>query len=269
MSSTIASLGMYDHPAQRAANDAVWAAVSARLRARGIDAPDQLDRSRPVDAIWRDPDLLFAQTCGFPLVTDRTLALQVVAIPIYTAPDCAGGRHVSYVIARSAEGNAPLGAFRNRRAAINARTSNSGYNLFRATIAPLAGGEPFFGGVVETGSHRASVEAVRTGAADIAAIDAISFAVFHRYEPASVAGLRIVAITPESPTLPFVTARATAPETVAALREALFATLADPALEAARDALFLTNAVPGDLDRYAAIREIEAGAVAAGYPDLR
>lgn len=32
MSGPVASLGMYDHPGQRAANDALWAAIARHLR---------------------------------------------------------------------------------------------------------------------------------------------------------------------------------------------------------------------------------------------
>ena len=268
MSRAVASLGMYDHPAQWAANDQLWTALATRLRARGIDAPDQLDRSRTVEAIWRDSNLLFGQTCGYPLVTDAGLALQVIGIPVYDAPDCAHGRHVSYLVARKAD-DGPLATFRDRRAAINARNSNTGYNLFRATVAPLAQDGWFFGDVVETGSHRASVEAVGAGAADIAAIDAVSFATLRRFDPGAVSGLRIIGVTPYTPALPFVTARSTPTETVAALQEALSYVIANPALVAARAKLFLADVIPSGPEPYARVRALERAAVDAGYPILQ
>ena len=49
-------------------------------------------------------------------------------------------------------------------------------NLFRAAIAPLAGGRPFFSEVIVTGSHAASLEAVADGnAPGLAAIDCVTF----------------------------------------------------------------------------------------------
>lgn len=268
MSGAVASLGMYDHPAQQAANDQLWTALATRLRARGIDAPDRLDRMRTVEAIWRDPKLLFGQTCGYPLVTDAALALHVIGIPAYDAPDCAHGRHVSYLVARRAD-DGPLATFRNRRAAINAPNSNTGYNLFRATVAPLAQDGRFFGDVVETGSHRASVEAVGAGAADIAAIDAVSFAALRRFDPDAVSGLRVIGVTADTPALPFVTARSTPEETIVALREALADVIADPALVEARAKVFLADVIPSGPETYARVRALECAAVEAGYPILR
>ncbi|WP_242140248.1 PhnD/SsuA/transferrin family substrate-binding protein [Sphingomonas sp. TREG-RG-20F-R18-01] len=269
MSTPVASLGMYDHPAQHAANDRLWSALAHRLVARGIAAPRQLDRARSVEAIWRDPRLLLAQACGYPLVTDPRLALRVVGIPVYDVPDCGIGTHLSYLIGRREDAPAGLAAYRARRAAINARTSNSGHNLFRAAIAPLARDGRFFAGVVETGSHRASVAAVRDRIADIAAIDAVSYAALCRFEPAAVDGLRIVARTAASPALPFVTARSTPIETVAALRIALADMIGDPALARARDALFLKDVLPAGVERFAAVRTLEDDAIAAGYPVLQ
>ena len=58
----VASLGMYDHPAQHRANDLLWAAIARTLREDGVDGvPDALDRTRDVHALWRDPGLLFGQ----------------------------------------------------------------------------------------------------------------------------------------------------------------------------------------------------------------
>lgn len=255
MSGAVASLGMYDHPAQRWANDALWQAITARLAARGVAAPDALDRDRPVEAIWRDPRLLLAQCCGYPLVTDPALALRVVAVPHYAVPDCAPGRHASRVLVRADDPATTLAGLRGRRAAVNALSSNTGANLFRAALA----GEPLdrvFAALVETGSHRASAAAVRDGVADVAAIDAVTYAALARDEPDAVAGLRQLALTRSSPALPFVTARATPPALVAALRDALHAAVHDPALARARTALFLADVAPASVHRYVALRAL-------------
>lgn len=265
----IASLGMYDHPAQRWANDAIWSALVARLRARDIAAPATLDRERPVEEVWHAPDLLLAQCCGYPLVADTSLDLRVVAVPRYDVPGCTPGCHNSRLVVREADGARDLAAFRGRIAAINAPLSNTGANLFRDMLADVADAAPFFAAVVTTGSHRQSALAVRTGAADIAAIDAITYAALERYEPEALAGLRTIAVTRPSPTLPFVTARATPMETVAALRSALAEVVSDPRLAEARAALFLSDIVPSGGHRYAALLALARDAGARGYPELR
>ncbi|MFN3674428.1 MAG: phosphate/phosphite/phosphonate ABC transporter substrate-binding protein [Sphingomonas pseudosanguinis] len=265
----IASLGMYDHPAQRWANDALWSALAARLRHRGIDAPPTLEHGQPVETIWRAPDLLLAQCCGYPLVADDRLDLRVVAVPHYDAPDCTPGRHVSRIVVRAEDRARTLTEFRGRIAAINAPLSNTGANLFRDVLADVADAAPFFSAVITTGSHRQSALAVQAGTADIAAIDAVTHAALERYEPAALAGLRTIALTRASPTLPFVTARKTPMAVVAALRSALVELVRDPALTPARAAVFLSDIVPAGGHRYTALVGLARKAEARGYPALR
>jgi len=252
----VASLGMYDHPGQRAANDALWAAIAEHLRRHGIAAPPALDRGRSVEAIWRNPALLFAQCCGYPLVADAELALRVVAVPHYAVPNCPPGRHFSRILVRADDPAATLAAFAGGTVAINAPLSNTGANLLQAAVAQVAPPDDFFGATITTGSHRASIDAVASGRADIAAIDAVTHAVIARDEPSALAGLRELAMTPLAPNLPFVTAWATPPSVVTALRRALDAVMRDPALAQARAALFLTAVEPASVHRYVALRRL-------------
>lgn len=269
MRTGIASLGMYDHAGQREANDRLWAGIARILRDRGITCvPDRLERGRSVQDNWHDPDLLFGQICGFPLITDSSLALRVLALPVYDASGCGDGLHRSFLVTRRGDATT-LDAYRHRRAAINDRQSNTGMNLFRATIAPLASGGVFFNEVRETGSHRQSLGAIVMGDADIAAIDAVSLAAIVRAEPELKASLQTIGTTLDSFTPPFVTARTTSIETVAALRMALADVAADPGLAEVRAALFLKDIIPAGVDRYAPLRALEIDAASAGYPELR
>ncbi len=271
MTLRIASLGMYDHPAQQGANDRLWAGIAAALRESGVgDVPDRLDRTRPVQAIWRDPALLFGQACGYPLLADSTLALRVLAFPVYApGPVHAAEESGSVVVARRDDPRTALSDFRGARAAINDRQSNTGMNLFRATLAPIAWEAAVFARVIETGAHRASIAAIVAGEADIAAIDVVTLAALARFEPALTDALKTVARSPASPTLPFVTAASTDADTVVALRRALDRVIADPALEQARATLFLAGVVPGDTATLAPLARLATDAARAGYPDLR
>lgn len=269
MTRLIASLGMYDHPRQYDANDAIWVALARALHRRGVDAPLALDRSRSVDQVWRDPNLLFGQACGYPLVSEPDLALRVIGVPVYDVPDCEPGQHLSYIVTRRDDSAPALRNYLGRRAAINSPRSNTGFNLFRSAVADLAEGRPFFGEVIETGSHRASISALIWGDADVAAIDAVTFAALRRFEPEVMVGLRILAKTPASPAPPFVTSLDTDRATVAALRTALAEIVADQALAAARDTLFLSDILPASVHRFGVLRHLERDAVAAGYPLLQ
>ena len=86
--SRIAALPMYDLPELRAANDTLWQAVAAGLVDHGIEGvPLGLTRGGPLLTLWRDPRLLLAQSCGYPLETSLRDAVKVVAIPRYRAQD--------------------------------------------------------------------------------------------------------------------------------------------------------------------------------------
>src|SRR3954451_6940994 len=243
----IAALPMYDLPEIQEANDKLWRSVARRLRACGVaGVPASLSRDMPdLSALWRDPRLLLAQTCGYPLVTGLGRAVRLVAVPIYDFPGCTGWKHRSFIIAAAAAQARPLAGFRGTVCAVNGFDSNSGMNLLRAAVAPLAEGAPFFAGILETGSHPASLEAVADGRAALAAIDCVTHGHLARHRPALVARTRIVGQTPASPNLPMITPGTTSPEALAALRDALAETAMDPGFEPARRALGLTGlAVP-------------------------
>ena len=264
-----ANLGMYDPPWLRAANDALWAGVAARLREAGLgDVPDGLDRDRPLGAIWRDGNLLLAQTCGYPLVTALAGAVTVAAAPRYDLPGCEGASHRSVLVVPAASPFQKLEDLRGRTAAINGRDSNTGMNLLRAMIAPLSGGRPFFRAVTETGGHLASMAEVAGGTADLAAIDCVTFGLARRHCPALVAGVRVIGETLPGPALPFVTRGGASRDEIAVLREALAAAIADPALLDATRALGLLGVEAATNEDYAVLLRYEREAASAGYPHL-
>lgn len=265
----IASLGMYDLPCLQAATDSLWTAIAARLRANGVaGVPDRLDRDRGLGDIWRDETLLLAQTCGYPLMTALQGIVQVVAAPVYDLPGCAGAWHRSVLVVPAASPFQTLGALRGRRAAINNADSNTGMNLLRRAIAPLAEGRPFFAEVIETGAHLASVERVTRGEADLAAIDCVTFGLTLRHRPALLAGVRVIGETAPSPTLPFVTRRGASHDEIALLRDAIAAAAADPRLSDATHALGLLGVQSATAADYEVLADYEREAAAAGYPAL-
>jgi len=264
----IAVLPMYDFPWVAAANDALWTTISARLGEAGVRAPAKLTRGGDLAALWRDPSLVFGQTCGYPYATGLKDAVTLIATPEYSFPGCEGASHRSFIIARVSDARRSLSEFKGSTAAVNGYDSNSGMNLFRAAIASVAGGAPFFSSIVAAGSHEASIEAAADGQADLASIDCVSFALIERGRPDLIERVAIVAESLLSPGLPFIASARLGRETIEAVREALLAALADPNLAEARAALGLTGArvmTPADYDR---VLEIGRGAAAAGYPRL-
>ncbi len=264
-----ASLGMYDFPWLEAANDALWAALATRLRARGIaGVPDRPDRARALREIWRDERLLLAQTCGYPFVTELRGAVTYVATPCYAAPGCAGAWHRSLVVVAEGSPARDLAALRGARVAVNGFDSNSGMNLLRALVAPLAAGGRFFGEVVVTGAHLASLAAVAGGRADLAAVDCVTHAHARRHRPDLLADTRVLAETGTTPALPLVTCGGAPAGEVAALREALAEVAADPALERVRAGLLVAGFRVLPEDAYERVTALEREAASAGYPAL-
>jgi ABC-type phosphate/phosphonate transport system substrate-binding protein len=264
----IAILPMYDFPWTAAANDALWAAISARLAEAGVQSPTRLTRGGELAVLWRHPALIFGQTCGYPYASGLKDAVTLIAAPEYSFPGCEDASHRSFIIRRARDSRCLLKEFRGAVAALNAHDSNTGMNLFRGMIAPIAGGPAFFSSTVVTGSHEASVAAVDNGEADLASIDCVSFALLKRGRPELMERVAIVAESPLLPCLPFIASASLPAMTIAAVHKALIAAVADPDLAETRAVLGLTGAraaTPADYDR---VMEIERDARVAGCARL-
>jgi ABC-type phosphate/phosphonate transport system substrate-binding protein len=267
MGALVASLGMYDYPFVAEANQRLWRAIGAYLGAAGIAVPEALDPAEPRE-VWADPRLLFGQTCGYPFIKTLRGRVSLIATPIYSFDGCEGPNYCSFVVASAKSQGRSLAGFEGSRAALNARDSNSGMNLLRALLAPIARGRPMFSEVVVTGSHAASLAAVADGSADIAAIDCVSFALLRKSRPELFEGVAVIGRTQSTPGLPFVINAELGKSLAAAVRVALFAVLNDPALAEARATIGLKGAAILSESEYDKIAEVERGAVALGYPEL-
>ena len=267
----IAGLPMYDLPTLRWAQDAFWHLLAEALRAEGFEeVPGDLTRPNDLEAFWRAPDLLFGQTCGYPLMTKLAGQVRVLATPIYDAPGCEGHLYCSHIVARAADAGRTLADFLDRRAVINGWDSHSGMNALRHSFAPLAEGRArCFAEVLVSGSHRGSMEKVADGQADIAAIDCITYATVTAAEPSLTERLQILASSRRVPGLPFITKGAASDEELLRLRRALRVALADPAGAEVRQALLLAGAVDTNEDEYQAILDMEREAAALDYAELR
>lgn len=137
--SYIAALPMYDWPERRHEVDAEWAQIRDRLRAAGIDAPENLARCNAdmpavpgglrdgegnviapdpatlrqdeldLPTLWRHPGLLLAQTCWGPMERGLSGHVQLVGQPDYSAFEGGQGEFYSSVILMRA-GNVPESA---------------------------------------------------------------------------------------------------------------------------------------------------------------
>ncbi len=260
---------MYDFEDLHAAHDQLWAAIAARLRTRiSGSVPDGLTRTAELLPAWRDPRLLLGQTCGYPLVTELNQTVRLVLTPIYTAPGCDGAWHRSAVIVRADDHFADLEGLRGRRCALNGWDSNTGMNLLRAMVAPLARSDRFFGEIIVSGSHHRSLSLVAAGEADVASIDCVTLAHLTRIDPALTARTRILDWTMPSPGLPMITSATNDDATLEALRAAVTDVFHDSALTETRAVLLLAGYEILTPETYGAISRLQALAAGHGYPCL-
>jgi len=260
---------MYDLLGLEAATDALWAGMARAFRAEGVqDVPDRLTRGDDALALWTARDLLFSQTCGYPLTHALVGRVSLVATPIYGCPGCGGGLYRSEILVRAGDPAAGIADLRGRRAAVNGGDSQSGYSALRHAVADLAEAGRFFGAVTFTGSHRGSMQEVASDAADVCAIDCVTFNLLRHTEPDLVRRLRVLASSATAPALPYITRRDATEDDLKRLRAGLTRACGDPALAEVRALLLLEGIVVMPLSAYDRMLEMESAARAAGYPQL-
>ena len=248
-----AGLPMYGEVEFRPAVQRWWSGLAGHLKAQGVSGvPDRLTWPEDRYGQWRAPGLLFSQTCGYPLVNRLAADVKLVATPHFSAPGCHGPRYASHVVVREADPARGVGDLRGARLAVNGEDSYSGCHVWRHLLPAGEGVQTFFGEIVATGSHRASIRSVAAGEADACAVDCVTHALLSDRLGGELRGTRILATSPTAPGLPYVTGAATSDGEIRKLREGLFAALADPSLERTRKALRLAGASvlePGDYRR--------------------
>jgi len=256
----IASLPMYDFPELRAQTDALWQAIRSQLRDRGVgDVPERLTRPEGELADhWRLPELLLSHTCGYPVVRLLPDLHVLGSFGVVAGGSSPAGRYRSVLVARADDPRSPGGvaAFDGARVAANDDGSLSGWISLGWALSQV---DARPGSVVFTGAHAMSVVAVRDAEADLASIDAHSFALFREHRPDAVRGLVVVGQGPEVAVTPLITARG---DLVEVLRSAV-----GDALEAlpaeVLSALMITGWVPHGRDDHLPVLELARTALSA------
>ena len=264
-----ASLPMYNLPEMRAVNAAFWQAMRTEAERLGVAAlPDRLDFDRKPVPAEIEPDTLFTQVCGWPLQTVYAGQAVVLGVPIYAAAHCGGPVHAGVFVVHREAAYASVADLRGCDFVFNSVHSNSGMNLPRRTIADLAGKQPFFGSISETHSQPENLERIARREAEATCVDCVTYAFFTCHRPASAAQLRVLAATPPTPAIPFVTAAATPEPVRAALTHALARVASAPQWTEARAGLMLQGIAPAALADYSLPVAYAAEAAALGYPVL-
>jgi ABC-type phosphate/phosphonate transport system substrate-binding protein len=271
--SALVSLPMYNFPEMRAENARFWEALRGLLLEAGLeDAPEMLVFERGPVPDRLETTLLFSQTCGYPLETVFKGQAIRLGAPLYDMPGCdkAPGwpTHRAFFLVRQDSPAQSLGDFKGSVFLLNSPVSNSGMNLPRRALAEIAGGKPFFRQVIETGGHPASLDRLIRGEGDVASIDCVTYGFWRHYRPEAAAQVRILAETPVSPAIPFVTSVATPPAIVDILRAALRTLGNEPRYAAARAGLKIAGIADVPDAAYEGLLDYEREAAALGYPEI-
>ena len=189
---------MYDYPHTRAANTLLWSLIREQL---GY-GPTELTHDRDPWAIWQSPDLVFSQTCGLPLRARLHDKVQLIGTPDYGLINCPAGHYNSVIVVSLASNIWDLKSLTDQSMAYNDGLSQSGWaapqaHLRKANISFETGSC--------TGSHKASVQAVVSGYADFAAIDALSWEMLCVHISEVTSKLRVLTRTVPTPALPYIT----------------------------------------------------------------
>lgn len=157
------------------------------------DSRLDLITSGGVDLVWM---------CGLltvDLIDSGRLDADIVAAPVFAGAD--GPTYRSVVLVGSSAPHLTLADLEGGRLVINEEGSWSGHHALRAHLPPTR--SPFFGSVVESGSHLESVRMVVEGEADCAAVDDTVWRHLLGRKPGLVERLRVVEATPAWPAPPF------------------------------------------------------------------
>ena len=232
--SMTASFPWYDLPSVRWANDALWQTM-------GLGGG--LDRATPPQTQWRAEDLVVSQACGLDLFLSDA-PIEPVLAPVFDL-DCDAGCYYSYLVGSH-----------NGIAAVNSLSSRSGFSALLTVCEPTS--------LKLTGSHQASLAAVREGSADMACIDAVTWHILERDVPSCLHGLRVLDRTCTAPAPPYVIRRAGRRDTLVGL---ITAAMDEPATLPARRALMIRGVIPVTIDDYAPVL-IEYQAIRERIADL-
>ena len=208
--------------------EAVWASLIDHVAADADTSFAYLtyEAPRPLERLWRRPDVGCVQMCGYPI------ALRIADVVPLAAPVPA-----FKVLADTFSGTAGW----------TVEHSHSGFNALRHHLLPYRSGgrsrlyRRCVGGLV---TARRVLESVADGTIDVGPLDAYWHLLARKYLPAMTEGIRVLESTATAPMPAFVAAPALPEETIHRLRDAFSAAHRRPWFDRFREALLIERFVP-------------------------
>lgn len=250
--------------------EAAWASLLGHVGAEaGVPlAYEAYPAPRPLEVLWRRPDLGAAFMCGFPIALGLADVVPLAA-PVPDAP-WAGGRGLyrSDFIVRADAPSRRLEDTFGGTIGWTVEHSHSGFNAPRHHLLALRrpDGVPLYrasiGGLV---TARGIVDAVLAGRIDVGPLDGYWHLLLRRHRPDLAGALRVVASTAVAPLPALVASPGLPAGDVRALRDAFAGAAARPWFPPLAEALCLTGFAPVTRETYGTTLAWAAAAAAAGY----
>lgn len=254
--------------------EAAWADLLDRVVAdAGLDgagfAYEPYPAPRPLEALWRRPDLGCVLMCGYPIALGLA-DVTPIAAPV-PAAGWADGRPVyrSDLIVRA---DAPFRSLQDTfggRAGWTVAHSHSGFNAFRHHLLRYrtADRPTLYGAMTgDLVTARAILDRVADGTLDVGPLDAYWHMLIRHHAPALAAGVRTLESTALAPMPAFVAGPEVPAEAVARLKRAFAGAAGRPWFAAPGRTLLVSGFAPVTAADYEETRRRDAEAVAAGYP---
>ncbi len=197
-----------------------------------------------------------AFVCGRPYVEAHDeFGVEILVVPMVDGKTV----YHSYVVVPKDSAAKTLEDLRGKRFAFTDPLSNTGclvptYELAQRGETP----ESFFGEVVYTHAHDASIRAVARGLVDGAAVDSLIWHYLARREPETAARCRVIWRSPSYGIPPVVVRRGADPELVRRVRDALLGAHEDPEGRRILAGMGVDRFVTGDDRAYDSIRAMRA-----------
>ena len=249
----VVGLPMYDGVLPRSVSDAFYELLVSKIESKLLRMPVTVSRDISLHELWTHKDLLLAQTCGFPLVTKYQTDVKLVASPSYSCEGCGQNTYKSAIITRQNHPHIRHSIHLTTHPivlAVNSFDSFSGWLMLLSSLQAIAHNASItISRILVTGSHMSSIQAVTSGAADIAAIDCVTLHLAAKNNLIDSSCLNILTYSKEAPTLPYITRKDTSDETLDALQYALRASVASGGAMAACISGFSTSTTLADYIR--------------------
>ena len=268
MSGFIANARMY---AVAPEAEAAWRELLGHIGATaGVElAYEPYPAPRPLEDLWRRPDLGCVFMCGYPIALGLA-EVTPLAAPI-PAADWAGGAAVyrSDLIVRAGSAFRTLEDTFGHRAGWTVAHSHSGFNAFRHHLLRYRSPERPTLYAEMTGdliTARRVLDAVREGDIDVGPLDAYWHMLLAKYRPELTEGLRVIGHTDLAPAPAFVAAPAMPAGAVDRLRSAFAGAATAPWFAPLGETLALAGFARMTRRDYAPTLRWHAEAKDAGYP---